>query len=96
MLLVPGEEGSRDWTHSLWRRGRSAVLQMARVPYLLAGRSMFRSWCLCVFDVFGVLWVCGCEVVLGCLSSALRASVGWCRRPLALSNFVDLPTKFIM
>ena len=51
---------------------------MARVPYLLASLSL-GVVAACVSLIFGVLWVlqvCGCEVVLGCLSSALRASVG--------------------
>ena len=33
---------------------------------------------------YRLVGVCGCEVVWGCLSSALRASVGSCRWPLAL------------
>ena len=50
-------------------------------------------------QAFGVAHVVGCGrgvVVLWVfLSSALHASVGLCM-PLALSNFVDLPTKLIM
>ena len=59
MLLVPGEEGSGDWTHSLWQRGRSAVLQMARVPYLLAGRCLGVGACVSLM----FLASCGCVVV---------------------------------
>ena len=93
LLSVPCEGRKMCLAHafSLWQRGGSAALQMARVPCTLVGR-LIDTHRLSVLRGFVWSVVVGRVVFWVFLSSALRASVGLCM-PLALSNFVDLPTK---